>query len=247
MFAFFASTLGFVSRSGPIFPVEPATVKAWQLPQPLSRKMAFPFTAFSAAEGEVVVFAVVAFAVVIFAVVVFALEAATVCVTVRVPPAVEWPIAQPTTPAGTSSAKKSNQMTISAAVVCGSLPATTESYASARALSDTRTRVRRAQDAELQAEPIFGTPQATNKRAEQCPHGQIEEGEGHAADPPSPRRTQGDTNFGALHDHYNRERSHRALELRPPEGDERREGSPVGEIRRRDCLSGLIHEYYRAA
>jgi len=48
-------------------------------------------------------------------------------------------------------------------------------------------------------------------------------------------------------DRYNRERPHRALELRPPERDERRERSPVGEIRRRDRLGGLIHEYYRAA
>jgi len=48
-------------------------------------------------------------------------------------------------------------------------------------------------------------------------------------------------------DHYNRERPHRALELRPPERDERRERSPAGEIRRRDRLGGLIHEYYRAA
>jgi len=40
---------------------------------------------------------------------------------------------------------------------------------------------------------------ATNKRSEQRPHGEIEEREGHAADPPSPRPTQGDTNFGALH------------------------------------------------
>jgi putative transposase len=48
-------------------------------------------------------------------------------------------------------------------------------------------------------------------------------------------------------DHYNRERPHRALELRAPESDERRERSPVGEIRRRDRLGGLIHEYYRAA
>jgi hypothetical protein len=36
-------------------------------------------------------------------------------------------------------------------------------------------------------------------------------------------------------------------ELRPPERDERRERSPMGEIRRRDRLGGLIHEYYRAA
>jgi putative transposase len=48
-------------------------------------------------------------------------------------------------------------------------------------------------------------------------------------------------------DHYNRERPHRALEHRAPESDERRERSPTGEIRRRDRLGGLIHEYYRAA
>ena len=48
-------------------------------------------------------------------------------------------------------------------------------------------------------------------------------------------------------DHYNRERPHRALELRPPQSDKRQEGSPVAEIRRRDRLGGLIHEYYRAA
>jgi putative transposase len=48
-------------------------------------------------------------------------------------------------------------------------------------------------------------------------------------------------------DHYNRERPHRALELRPPGPDERRERAPKGEICRRDRLGGLIHEYYRAA
>jgi hypothetical protein len=37
------------------------------------------------------------------------------------------------------------------------------------------------------------------------------------------------------------------LDLRPPEPDERQEGAPVGEIRRRDRLAALIHEYYRAA
>ena len=36
-------------------------------------------------------------------------------------------------------------------------------------------------------------------------------------------------------------RPHRALELRPPEPDERRERPPNGEIRRRDQLGGLIH------
>jgi len=48
-------------------------------------------------------------------------------------------------------------------------------------------------------------------------------------------------------DHYNRERPHRALELRPPEPDEPRDRSVAGEIHRRDRLGGLVHEYYRAA
>ncbi len=48
-------------------------------------------------------------------------------------------------------------------------------------------------------------------------------------------------------DHYNRERPHRALALRPPELDERRERSSHGEIHRRDQLGGLIHEYKREA
>jgi transposase InsO family protein len=47
-------------------------------------------------------------------------------------------------------------------------------------------------------------------------------------------------------DHYNRERPHRTLELRPPEPAEQPEEVP-GDIRRRDRLGGLIHEYYRAA
>jgi transposase InsO family protein len=48
-------------------------------------------------------------------------------------------------------------------------------------------------------------------------------------------------------DHYNRERPHRALELRPPERNEQRERAPTDDIRRRDRLGGLIHEYYQAA
>lgn len=46
-------------------------------------------------------------------------------------------------------------------------------------------------------------------------------------------------------DNYNRERPHRALELRRPAPDKRTERS--SEIRRRDRLGGLIHEYYRTA
>jgi putative transposase len=48
-------------------------------------------------------------------------------------------------------------------------------------------------------------------------------------------------------DHYNRERPHRALELRPPEPDQRHDGSRDGKIHRRYRLGGLIHEYYQTA
>jgi putative transposase len=48
-------------------------------------------------------------------------------------------------------------------------------------------------------------------------------------------------------EHYNCERPHRGLALRPPDRDQRREKSAVGEMRRRDRLGGLIHEYYEAA
>ena len=48
-------------------------------------------------------------------------------------------------------------------------------------------------------------------------------------------------------DHHNTQRPHRALELQPPAPDERREESSVGEIRRRDRLGDLIHEYHQAA
>jgi putative transposase len=47
--------------------------------------------------------------------------------------------------------------------------------------------------------------------------------------------------------HYNRERPHRALELRPPELDQRPETSHDGEIHRRDQLGGVIHAYERRA
>jgi putative transposase len=47
-------------------------------------------------------------------------------------------------------------------------------------------------------------------------------------------------------DHYNRERPHRALELKPPE-PETPGLTSIGEICRRDRLGGLIHEYYRSA
>jgi transposase InsO family protein len=49
-------------------------------------------------------------------------------------------------------------------------------------------------------------------------------------------------------DHYNRQRPHRAFDLRTPEPDERPERSSRNdEIHRRDRLGGLIHEYYRTA
>jgi transposase InsO family protein len=48
-------------------------------------------------------------------------------------------------------------------------------------------------------------------------------------------------------DHYNRQRPHRALALRPP--NPRAEAPPPAscEIQRHDRLGGLIHEHYRAA
>jgi putative transposase len=48
-------------------------------------------------------------------------------------------------------------------------------------------------------------------------------------------------------DHYNRQRPHRALDLRPPTTDSEQGSSRSGAIHRRDRLGGLIHEYYRAA
>jgi putative transposase len=48
-------------------------------------------------------------------------------------------------------------------------------------------------------------------------------------------------------DHYNRERPHRSLELRPPldPGDSKyRTEAEIASIRRRDRLGGLLHEYY---
>jgi transposase InsO family protein len=47
-------------------------------------------------------------------------------------------------------------------------------------------------------------------------------------------------------DHYNAQRPHRALKLHLPE-PERPAPTPIGAVRRRDRLGGLIHEYYRAA
>jgi transposase InsO family protein len=49
-------------------------------------------------------------------------------------------------------------------------------------------------------------------------------------------------------DHYNRERPHRGLELRTPEGPPPlRPVGADGAIVRRDRLGGLLHEYYRKA
>ncbi len=48
--------------------------------------------------------------------------------------------------------------------------------------------------------------------------------------------------------HYNAERPHRSLALAAPAGEPHQvRGSPLAEIRRREVLGGLIHEYYAAA
>jgi putative transposase len=47
--------------------------------------------------------------------------------------------------------------------------------------------------------------------------------------------------------HYNRQRPHRALALRPPNPETKGPLLASGEIQRHDRLGGLIHEYYQAA
>jgi transposase InsO family protein len=47
--------------------------------------------------------------------------------------------------------------------------------------------------------------------------------------------------------HYNRERPHRRLALVPPDAANAACPPTTGEIKRRDRLGGLIHEYYAAA
>jgi putative transposase len=48
-------------------------------------------------------------------------------------------------------------------------------------------------------------------------------------------------------DHYNHQRPHRALKLRPPNPETDALLPASGQIQRRDRLGGLIHDYYRAA
>jgi transposase InsO family protein len=48
--------------------------------------------------------------------------------------------------------------------------------------------------------------------------------------------------------HYNAERPHRGLKLSPPEGPRDPMASAMqANVRRRDLLGGLLHEYYQAA
>jgi putative transposase len=47
--------------------------------------------------------------------------------------------------------------------------------------------------------------------------------------------------------HFNAERPHRSLELAAPAGSPRSRGSPSVDIRRRDVVGGLIHDYYAPA
>jgi putative transposase len=47
--------------------------------------------------------------------------------------------------------------------------------------------------------------------------------------------------------HYNGERPHRALALLSPDSTNADPPPSGGEIKRRDRLGGLIHEYHRAA
>ena len=47
--------------------------------------------------------------------------------------------------------------------------------------------------------------------------------------------------------HYNRERPHRGLALLPPDSPNAARPTTGGQIKRRDQLGGLIHEYHRVA
>jgi putative transposase len=47
--------------------------------------------------------------------------------------------------------------------------------------------------------------------------------------------------------HYNAERPHRALALRPPAGSNKPNERSANTIERHDLLGGLIHEYRAAA
>jgi putative transposase len=53
--------------------------------------------------------------------------------------------------------------------------------------------------------------------------------------------------LGAYEEHYNRARPHRGLALHPPDPERVMESMPATEVRRRDVLGGLIHEYHRGA
>ena len=97
-------------------PLVPASLKVWQLAQALARKTDFPFAELLDAG---VVFVVVATLVVATLVDVAGAATVTVRVTVR-PPELECPIAQPTTPAGTSNAKNRSQTKTSPTVTAGS-------------------------------------------------------------------------------------------------------------------------------
>jgi putative transposase len=52
--------------------------------------------------------------------------------------------------------------------------------------------------------------------------------------------------LGAYAEHYNRARPHRGLDLQPPDPELDPETMPGTALRRRDVLSGLIHEYHRS-
>jgi putative transposase len=54
-------------------------------------------------------------------------------------------------------------------------------------------------------------------------------------------------NMRTLHAHYNRERPHRALALLSPNPPNATRPTTGGQIKRRDWLGGLIHEYHRTA
>ena len=53
--------------------------------------------------------------------------------------------------------------------------------------------------------------------------------------------------LGEFIEHYHHARPHQGLEQRPPCEPADVVPLPTGRVERRDCLGGLLHEYFRAA
>jgi hypothetical protein len=92
-------------------------------------------------------------------------------------------------------------------------------------------------------EPRLGLPTDRRRVAEARPACVAEHGQAH----PACQRRQLETVLRIYTAHYNRERPHRGLAPLLPDPTNADRPPSGGEIKRRDRLGGLIHEYHRAA